>query len=169
VGKITTVILWRYTSEATNYDLTLIFLGIFLVNPENAKSEISPFLPCSLVLETVNPSYVNSKGVVLVNKVKLTASFPRTSISIHANHLPKPSSFGEYDGFDGIAFIQNEISWRFRLHPTAEEGDPTWVGRFEDITADLANSKIEVRLSNLKTGKLGPVVLASNINFCKLC
>jgi hypothetical protein len=147
--------------------MTLIFLGIFLVNPENAKSEISPFLPCSLVLETVNPSYVNSKGVVLVYKVKLTASFPRTSISIHATHLPSPSSLGEYDGFEGIAFIQNEISWRFKLHPTPEEGGPTWAGRFDEITADLANSKIDVRLSNSKTGKLGPVVLASRKNLCK--
>jgi hypothetical protein len=147
--------------------MTLMFLGIFLVNPEIVKSEITPSLPCSLVLETVNTSYINAKGVLLVYKVKLRPSFPRTSISIHATHLPGPSSQGEYDGYEGFAFIQNEISWRFKLHPTPEEGGPTWAGRFDEITADLTNSKIEVRLSNSKTGKLGPVVLASGINFCK--
>jgi hypothetical protein len=148
---------------------TLIFLAIFLVSPENVKGEITPSLPCSLVLEPVNTSYVNARGVVLVYKVKLTPSFPRTSISIHATHLPSPTSLGEYDGFEGFAYIKNEISWRFKLHPTPEEGSPTWAGRLDEITADLASSKIEVRLSNSKTGKLGPVVLASSINFSKLC
>jgi hypothetical protein len=147
--------------------MTLIFLAIFIVSPENVKGEITQSLPCSLVLEPLNTNYVNAKGVVLIYKVKLTPSFPRTSISIHATHLPSPSSFGEYDGFEGFVFIQNEISWRFKLHPSPEEGGPTWAGRFDEITADLANSKIEVRLSDSKTGNLGAVVLANSINFCK--
>lgn len=145
--------------------VALLVLGSVLLSPENGKANVS--MPCSSVLEPVITGYANAKGVALVYKVKLTPSFPRTSISIHASHLLTPSSFGEYDGFEGFVFIQNEISWRFRLHPTPEEGGPTWAGRFDDITADLANSKLEVRLSNSKTGKLGPVVLASGINSCK--
>lgn len=145
--------------------VVLLVLGSVLLSPEIGKANVS--MPCSSVLEPVITGYANTKGVALVYKVKLTPSFPRTSISIHATHLPAPSSFGEYDGFEGFAFIQNEISWRFKLHPTPEEGGPTWAGRFDDITADLANSKLEVRLSDSKTGKLGPVVLASSINTCK--
>jgi hypothetical protein len=146
---------------------TLIFLAILLVSPENVKGEITPYLPCSLVLEPLNTSYVDAKGVVLVYKVKLSPSFPRTSISIHAIHLPSPSSFGEYDSFEGFSFIAKEISWRFKLYPTPEEDGPTWVGRIDDITANLENIRIEVRLSNSKTGKLGPAVLSNSINFCK--
>nr|WP_312886477.1 hypothetical protein [Paenibacillus foliorum] len=144
--------------------VALLILGSVIFSPKYGNANVS--MPCSSVLEPVNIGYVNAKGIALVYKVKLTPSFPRTSISIHANHLPTPSSIGEYDGFEGFAFIQNEISWRFKLYPTPEEGGPTWAGRIDDITADLANSKIEVRLSNSKTGKLGPVVLESNLKTC---
>lgn len=145
--------------------LSLLILGGVLSIPENGKANIS--MPCSAVLEPVNTSYVNAKGVALVYKVKLTSSFPRTSISILANHIPTASSFGDYDGFEGFASMPNEISWRFKLHPTVEEGDPTWAGRFDEITADLGKSKIEVRPSNSKTGRLGPPLLVSNIHSCK--
>jgi hypothetical protein len=146
--------------------VALFIVGSVLISPENGKANIS--MPCSSVLEPVNKDYVNSKGVALVYKVKLTPSFPRTSISILANHLPNPFSLGDYDGFEGFGFIENEISWRFRLYPTPDEGGrPVWAGRFDEITADLANSQIEVRLSNSKTGRLGPVVLTSSINSCK--
>jgi hypothetical protein len=146
--------------------MALFIVGSVLMSPKNGKADIS--MPCSSVLEPVNRDYVNSKGVALVYKVKLTPSFPRTSISILANHLPNPFSLGDYDGFEGFVFIKNEISWRFKLHPTPDEsGRPVWAGRFDEITAaDLANSKIEVRLSNSKTGRLGAVVLTSSINSC---
>ncbi|UJF31445.1 hypothetical protein [Paenibacillus hexagrammi] len=145
--------------------VVLLLLGSVLMSPKNGYALAS--MPCSSVLEPVNAGYANAKGAALIYKVKLTPSFPRTSISIHATHLPTPSSIGEYDGFEGFAYIQNEISWRFKLYPTPEEDGPTWAGRFDDITANLANSKIEVRLSNSKTGQLGPAVLGSNFTNCK--
>jgi len=144
----------------------LIILVIIFVSPADAKGNVEPVMPCSLVLEPVNNSEINEKGVALVYKVKLTSSFPRTSISIHAIHLPRLSHYGEYDGFEGFSFIENEISWRFKLYPTPEEDGPTWAGRIDDITANLENSRIEVRLSNSKTGKLGSVVLSNSINLC---
>ncbi|MCR8645210.1 hypothetical protein NV379_21375 [Paenibacillus sp. N1-5-1-14] len=145
--------------------VALLILSSALINPKNVIANVS--MPCSSILEPVNTGFVNAKGAALVYKVKLSPSFPRTSISIQANHLPTPSSIGEYDSFEGFVFTQNEISWRFRLYPTPEEGSPTWAGRFDEITADLANSKIEVRFSNSKTGNLGPVVLTGSINSCK--
>jgi hypothetical protein len=99
--------------------------------------------------------------------VKLTPSFPRTSISIHAVHLLKPAHYGNYDTYEGFAFIANKISWRFKLYPTPEVDSPTWAGRIDDITAPLEDSKIEVRLSNSKTGTLGPAVLSSSYRLCK--
>jgi hypothetical protein len=62
-------------------------------------------MPCSLILEPVDKNHTNAKGVALVYKVKLTPSFARTNISILSVHLPEPSSFGEYDSYEGFAFI----------------------------------------------------------------
>jgi hypothetical protein len=147
--------------------LVLFLLGSVLLSPTQTKA-ISPIsIPCSLVLKPVNNSYTNAMGVALVYKVKLTPSFPRTSISIHALHLPAPSSLGDYDRFEGFAFIPDEISWRFKLYPSPEEDAPTWAGRFDSITAELENVHIQVRLSNSKTEKLGPVILTNHINYCK--
>ncbi|MEC0239888.1 hypothetical protein P4H66_08485 [Paenibacillus dokdonensis] len=144
----------------------LMILAIIFVTPADAKSNVEPVMPCSLVLEPVNNIETNEKGVALVYKVKLTPSFPRTSISIHAIHLPRPSNYGEYDGYEGFSFIENEISWRFKLYPTTEEDGPTWAGKIDDITANIKNSKMEVRLSNSKSGNLGPVVLSNSMNLC---
>jgi hypothetical protein len=147
--------------------LVLFLLGSVVLSPTQTKA-ISPIpIPCSLVLKPVNNSHTNAMGVALVYKVKLTPSFPRTSISIHALHLPAPSSLGDYDSFEGFAFIPDEISWRFKFYPSPEEEDPTWAGRFDSITAELENIHIQVRLSNSKTEKLGSVILTNHINYCK--
>jgi hypothetical protein len=124
-------------------------------------------MPCSRVLEPVDNNLVNAKGTALVYKVKLSPSFPRTSISILAVHLPQPSSFGDYDSFEGFAFIPDEISWRFRLHPSPEINGPTWAGRFDLITAEMKNVEVQVRLSNSKTEKLGPSILTNSIRYCQ--
>lgn len=145
--------------------VTLFILGSFLISPGNGRADVP--MPCSVILEPVNSGLVNAKGVALVYKVKLTPSFPRTSISIHANHLPQPSFFGDYDRFEGVAFIENVISWRFKLHAVPAEIDPIWTGRIDDITAGLTDSQIQIRLSNSRTGKLGPAVLTSRMNSCK--
>jgi hypothetical protein len=147
--------------------LSLLLFGSVIFSPMQTKAASSVTVPCSLILKPVDSGYPNTMGAALVYKVKLTPSFPRTSISIHALHLPKPSSFGDYDRFEGFAFIPNVISWRFPLYPTPETDGPTWAGRFDSITAKLENVQIQVRLSNTKTGKLGPVILANSINYCK--
>ena len=71
-------------------------------------------MPCSLTLEPVDKNLKNAKGVVLIYKVQLhPPSFARTNVSILLFHLPEPSSYGNYDSYEGIAFIPDEISWRF--------------------------------------------------------
>lgn len=119
-------------------------------------------------MEPIDKTLKNAKGTALVYKVQLNPpSFARTNISILAVHLPDPSSYGNYDSYEGFAFIQEEISWRFRLYPTPEEYSPTWAGRFDLITAKMENVKIQVKLSNSKTNKLGPTVLTNHIKYCK--
>lgn len=125
-------------------------------------------MPCSLILEPVDNSLKNAKGVAIVYKVKLTPSFPRTNISLLGVHLPEPSYFGDFDSYEGFAFIPNEISWRFRLYPTPKEyGSVTWAGRIDSITAEMENVNVQVRPSNSKNEKLGPSILTNNIKYCK--
>ncbi|MGW9018915.1 hypothetical protein [Priestia megaterium] len=126
-------------------------------------------MPCTITLEPIDKNMKNAKGTVLIYKVQLGSppSFPRTNISILGVHLPKPSSYGQYDSYEGYATIPNEISWRFRMYPTPEDESPTWAGRFDLITADMKNVKVQVRLSNSKTEKLGPPVLQNTIRICK--
>ncbi|MBS4219604.1 hypothetical protein KHA96_14910 [Bacillus sp. FJAT-49711] len=132
-----------------------------------ARASSSPEFPCSVILEPVNKIANNAKGTALLYKVKLTPSFPRTSISIHALHLPDPSTIGNFDTYEGFAFIKNEISWRFKLHPTPELDGPTWAGRFDDITATMNSAEVQVRPSNSRTEKLGPAILSNDVNKCK--
>ncbi|MDQ0860707.1 hypothetical protein [Bacillus sp. V2I10] len=145
--------------------LAISLISIFAMNPAQTNA-IS--MPCSMVLEPVDKNLKNAKGTALIYKVQLNPpSFARTNVSILAVHLPEPSSYGNYDGYEGFAFIPGEISWRFRLYPTPEEDRPTWAGRFDLITARMKNAEVQVRLSNSKTEKLGPSVLTKPITFCK--
>lgn len=125
-------------------------------------------MPCNLTLEPVDKSLANAKGVALIYSVQLNPpSFARTNASILAVHLPKPSSYGAYDSYEGFVLIPDEISFRFKLYPTPEEISPTWAGRFDLITAEMKNVKVQVRLSNSKTEKLGPSILTNNIKNCR--
>ena len=145
--------------------LSIFIISIFCIYPLPSKAAT---FPCSMVLEPTDKNLGNSKGAALIYKVRLRpASFARTNISILGVHLPKPSSYGNYDSYEGFAFIPSEISWRFRLYPTPEIDSPTWAGKFDEITAEMENVKVQVRLSNSKNEKLGPPILRNNINKCK--
>lgn len=140
---------------------TLLVTFLLSPTPTNAIE-----LPCSLILEPIDKNLTNSKGVAIIYKVKLTPSFPRTNISILAAHLPKPDSLGDYNTYEGFAFIPNEISWRFKLYPSKDIDGP-WAGAIDDITAEMKNVNVQVRLSNSKNNKLGPAILTNAINKCK--
>ncbi|WNS76161.1 hypothetical protein RRV45_03870 [Bacillus sp. DTU_2020_1000418_1_SI_GHA_SEK_038] len=144
--------------------LGILIISSLVIYPSQSKG-IS--LPCSMVLEPIDKKLTNAKGAALINKVHLIPqSFARTNLSILGVHLPKPAHYGNYDSYEGFAFIPNEISWRFRLYPTPEIDGPTWAGRIDDITAKMDNVEVQIRLSNSKTQKLGPSLLSGKIKFC---
>lgn len=81
--------------------LVLSFLSIIVAYP--IQTNASP-MPCSVILEPVDKNLKNAKGVALIYKVQLNPpSAARTNISILAVHLPAPSSFGNYDSYEGFA------------------------------------------------------------------
>ncbi|RLL48406.1 hypothetical protein D8M04_03860 [Oceanobacillus piezotolerans] len=147
--------------------LSFLLIFSFLVICPSYSNAIT--MPCSMVLNPIDKELKNAKGVALVYKVQLLPpSFARTNISILGVHLPEPSYYGNYDSYEGFAFISEEISWRFKLYPSPAQDSPTWAGRIDDITAEIAEKGIvQVRLSNSKTEKLGPSILESNIKHCK--
>lgn len=144
----------------------LIFTFILLASMLAAKPVYAAAFPCSLVLHPIRDDLPNTRGAALLYKAKLTPSFPRTSISILAVHLPAPQSFGDYDRYEGFAYSKDKISWRFPLYPTPEKEDPTWAGRFDLITSEMSHAKVQVRLSNSKKGKLGKSVLIGSMDHC---
>ncbi|SFQ92142.1 hypothetical protein SAMN04487920_13420 [Bacillus mycoides] len=103
--------------------VTLVMCMTIFVSPYQAQASASASLPCSVILNPLNKADKNAKGVALVYKVKLTESFPRTNISILGVHLPDPSTLGNYDTYEGFAFIPDKISWRFKLYPSEEDDD----------------------------------------------
>ncbi|MGE7878536.1 hypothetical protein [Peribacillus muralis] len=124
-------------------------------------------MPCSMVLEPIDGKLANAKGAALIYKVQLRPpSSARTNVSILSVHLPPPSAYGNYDAYEGFAFIPGVISWQFMLDPTREEESPTWAGRFDEITAEMENVKVQVRLFNSNTAKLGPAILGNDIKNC---
>lgn len=150
------------------FSLRRILTSIKATNEGNEQLLEAISKPCSLILESVDKSLMNAKGVALIYKVQLNPpSFARTNISILAVHLPEPSYYGDFDSYEGFASIPKEIRWRFKLYPPPEDISPSWAGRFDLISAEMKNVEVQVRLSNSKTGKLGPRVLKNNISYCK--
>ncbi|PET98689.1 hypothetical protein CN527_16270 [Bacillus cereus] len=147
--------------------VALVICMNIVVNSYEAQASTSASLPCSVILNPLNKADKNAKGVALVYKVKLTASFPRTNISILGVHLPDPNTLGNYDTYEGFAFIPEKISWRFKLYPSEEDDGPTWAGRIDIITAEMKGVQIQVCPSNSKTEKLGLPVLTNSIKACK--
>lgn len=140
-----------------------------LANPNSENRAVAEVtLPCSLILNPVGEISVNARGAALVYNIEREVGGERTSVSIVAHHLPAPSSLGDYDSYEGFAQIPGVISWRFRLYPTPEPDNPTWAGRFDDISADLTDpqAKIQVRLANSRTNALGPAVLENTMDNC---
>ncbi|HWL26055.1 MAG TPA: hypothetical protein VNR38_20275, partial [Ureibacillus sp.] len=98
--------------------LAIAIISSLVVYPSYSKAIE---MPCNIVLEPIDKNLTNAKGVALVYEVQLRPlSSPRTNISIMGVHLPEPSSYGDYDSYEGFAFIPEVISWRFRLYPTLE-------------------------------------------------
>ncbi|WP_338780618.1 hypothetical protein [Metabacillus sp. FJAT-52054] len=141
----------------------IILLFTALIHPSGAKAVE---MPCSMILAPVNQNLFNAKGAALIYKVKLTPSFQRISISLHALHLPAPRDLGNFDTYEGFAFIPGQISWRFKLYPDSSANDPIWAGKIDSITADLEKSKVQVRLSSTRSGQLGPSILSGSIPSC---
>ncbi|XEC94546.1 hypothetical protein AB6A23_25085 [Paenibacillus tarimensis] len=162
--------------------ITLSLLLVLMI-PQTLTAATQPqpqvTYPCSVLLKPVK-DIPNAQGTALVVRLKKPYTESPTSpvrerqgVGIYADWLPSPSSFGDYDQYEGFAQIPGEISWRFKMYQGEEDapswfGGTPWTGKFDEISSELpVNTQVEVRLSNSKTGKLGPAILQNTLHGCR--
>lgn len=159
----------------------LPLLVLLLPHAVTAKAQTTAQIsyPCSVVLHPVR-DIPNALGTALIAKVKKPyTDMPtspvreRQSIGIYADWMPPPSSFGDYDRYEGLAQIPGEISWRFKMY-SVNEDMPSWAGgapqagKFDQISSELpVNTRVEIRLSNSKMNRLGPAILQNTLSGCR--
>ncbi len=137
---------------------SLIFVLVILPSQKHSEN-FEELTPCSAILEPTKNVPKNARGVALIYNIERKFNDERTSLSVHALHLPKPSSFGDYDGYEVLAYIPNEISWIFSLSPLTKYGETTWAGSLDEVSPIMRPTRIKVRPVNTKTKKTGPLVL----------
>ncbi|MFB5284467.1 hypothetical protein [Peribacillus sp. Hz7] len=73
---------------------SIVMVFIFAILPSKTYSEnvFEKLPPCSTVLEPTKGISDNAKGVALIYNIERAFNDKRTSLSVHALHLPKPSS-----------------------------------------------------------------------------
>ena len=142
----------------------LIFPGQVICVP---TAPPPPARECCLILSPTSPSVpVDARGVALVRPV-VQVRPGRTSITVAAHDLPAPSTLGNFDAYEALAFIPAVITWRWRLFSTPEP-IPTWAGTFTEITAPLTPSTVvQVRPVNTQTGAPGSPVLSGTLASCR--
>jgi hypothetical protein len=128
-----------------------------------ADSELENLPSCSEILNPTAGVPENARGVALIYNIERKFNDKRTSLSVHALYIPEPSRFGDFDSYEVLASIPNEVSWIFPLTKYAENN---WAGKLDEISALMRPTRIKVRPINSKTHKFGPVVLVKNVS-CK--
>jgi hypothetical protein len=145
---------------------SLIFVLVILPSQTHSDNEIEELPPCAAILEPTKNVPGNARGVALIYNIEREFNDERTSLSVHALHLPKPSSLGDYDGYEVLAYIPKEISWIFSLSPLTKHGETTWVGKLDEVSPIMRPSRIKVRTVNTTTKKTGPIVLEKILKHC---
>ncbi|HEY4551816.1 MAG TPA: hypothetical protein VIG80_01355 [Bacillaceae bacterium] len=137
-----------------------LILAAFMIMPVSVKAG-EPIAPCAEILGPTKDAPLNARGVALMYHIKRELNDERTSLSVHALHMPKPSAYGDYDRYEVLANIPNVISWRFNLTEYAESA---WAGKLDEISGGLKPSRIQVRTINSRTNRTGPVVLQKSVD-----
>lgn len=105
-------------------NLITLLLVLFLLFTGTIQAQMfhEVAYPCSVVLYPVDHKE-NALGTALIAKVKKPYTDSptsnvrtRESIGIYADWLPLPSSFEDYDQYEGFGQIPGVISWRFKMY-----------------------------------------------------
>ena len=152
--------------EMRKFLFSLIFVLVILPSQTHSENKVEEFPPCLAILEPTKNIPKNARGVALIYNIERKFNDERTSLSVHALHLPKPSSFGDYDSYEVLAYIPKEISWIFSLSPLTKYGETTWTGNLDEVSPVMRPTRIKVRAVNTTTKKTGPIVLEKILKYC---
>ena len=70
---------------------SLIFVLVILPSQTHSENKIEEFPPCSAILEPTKNIPKNARGVALIYNIERKFNDERTSLSVHALHLPNHS------------------------------------------------------------------------------
>ncbi|MCY7580353.1 hypothetical protein ACIGEH_07955 [Bacillus altitudinis] len=144
--------------------LFICFIAAFISSnflfQTKSESKTKQFSPCAVILEPTKGMSKNVRGVALIYNIERKFNDKRTSLSVNVLHMPEPSQFGDYDGYEVLASIPNEISWTF---PLTKYKKNNWVGKWDEISQTMKPTRIKVRAYNSNTNKFGSVVLEKNV------
>lgn len=125
----------------------------------------NPQFPCCMILRPTGQLPADAIGTSLVRRLAVLRP-GRTAISILAHGLPDPRELGNFNAYQGIAFIPGVITWQWVLEPTSETF-VTWAGTFTEITAELTpDTVIQVRPINTGGTDRGEAVLSGALADC---
>ncbi|MGE8077345.1 hypothetical protein [Peribacillus loiseleuriae] len=141
--------------------LSVIIVLAVLPSITYSESEFKKLPPCAEILEPTKNAPENARGVALIYNIEREFNDKRTSLSVHALHLPKPSSFGNYNDYEVLAYIPEKISWRFSL---IQYDDTSWGGKSDEISPLMRPTQIKVRPISTTTNNTGPVVLEKTVS-----
>lgn len=137
-------------------DPNIIFPGDVLCVP------IPIVFPCCVILESRNASLsADAQAVTLVQK--LTNS--NHAITFTAVSLPPPSTFGNFDQYEGFVGIPGIGGFGLVLQPVQTEL-PSWTGTLQFKPLLSAGNQVYVLPGNSMTGVSGSSVLSTNLNAC---
>ncbi|WP_066639013.1 LysM peptidoglycan-binding domain-containing protein [Desulfolucanica intricata] len=137
-----------------------------IINIPGSSTSTGIKLPCCAVLNRTGSAPVDALGSALVRKLQELRP-GRTAITIAANGLAKPQELGNFNAYQGVAFIPGLITWQWVLESTSETF-PTWSGTFTEITAELtSNTVIQVRPINTQVENRGEPILTGTLAECR--
>lgn len=117
---------------------------------------------CTLKLYPTNSSQ-KGNGVVWIDKVKKNEAYYR--LLIHIYNMPEPSKFGDYNSYELVAYESNKdlLGIKLQRH-TLANGNTLWSEEKELPEGYHLQTKLEIRVYNSITNKLGPTILRSSDN-----
>ncbi|MDA8345226.1 MAG: peptidoglycan-binding protein [Thermaerobacter sp.] len=151
--------------------LTYFSIGFNNPNAAPAPAPLPPeprplAIPCCVVLRktpVVPPSAPDAVGAALTS-----VQAGRQAVSVLAVGLPAPSTFGNFDSYEGLVTIPIIGAFGFGLVPTTSPFQPlTWAGSVDLIQPELTvQATVSVRPANSETGTSGPDVLLGTLSGC---
>jgi LysM repeat protein len=158
------------TAANPGVDPNRLQVGQGICIPEAAPPVPEFELPCVVLLEPVNANQMGmgAGGAVLIRQT----GADQYNVSYVATGLPDPTEIGDFDGYIGSITLPREapepptVLSAF-LDPSSLFEQPiTWAGTHVIADEPDIDSMVTIRLINMESFALGPILLSGNLMMC---